>query len=48
MNIIPLSMEQEIAGRVSRIAGELSARGMDAILLSDFANLYYTSGTHCR
>lgn len=44
MNIIPLSMEQEIAGRVSRIAGELSARGMDAILLSDFANLYYTSG----
>ena len=44
MNIIPLSMEQEIAGRMSRIAGELSARGMDAILLSDFANLYYTSG----
>lgn len=44
MNIIPLSMEQEIAGRVGRIAGELSARGMDAILLSDFANLYYTSG----
>ena len=44
MNIIPLSMEQEIAGRVSCIAGELSARGMDAILLSGFANLYYTSG----
>lgn len=44
MNIIPLSMEQEIAGRVSRIAGELSANGTDAILLSGFANLYYTSG----
>lgn len=44
MNIIPLSMEQEIAGRVSRIAGVLSANGTDAILLSDFANLYYTSG----
>lgn len=44
MNIIPLSMEQEIAGRVSRIAGVLSANGTDAILLSGFANLYYTSG----
>ncbi len=44
MNIIPPSMEQEIAGRISRIARELSSQGIDAMLLSSFVNLYYTSG----
>ncbi len=44
MNIIPLSMDKEVAARTARIAAELSARGIDAMLLSSFANLYYTCG----
>ena len=44
MNIIPQQCNAEVAGRIGRIASELAARGIDAILLSNFANLYYTSG----
>ena len=44
MNIIPLSMDKEVAARTARIASELSACGIDAMLLSSFANLYYTCG----
>lgn len=44
MNIIPQACNAEVAARIERIAGELRARGIDAILLSSFANLYYVSG----
>lgn len=44
MNIIPLQMEQETASRAAHIAKELTFLGIDAMLLSSFANLYYTSG----
>ena len=44
MNIIPIQAKEEIASRTARIAEALSAQGVDAVLLSSFANLYYATG----
>lgn len=42
--MIPQGLSNEMALRASKIARELKNNGIDAILLSDNANLYYTSG----
>ncbi len=41
---IPVGWEEEIKLRLSRISDALSRAGIDAILIADNANLYYTSG----
>ena len=42
--MIPQGLNEEMALRVSRIARKLKDNGIGAILISDNANLYYTSG----
>lgn len=42
--MIPQSLREEMALRISRIANRMKTQGIDAILVSDNANLYYTSG----
>ena len=42
--MIPQGLQDEMALRASRIARKLKDNGIDAILISDNANLYYTSG----
>ena len=44
MNIIPFSMGNEIAARNARIAEAMAGEGIDAMLLSSFANIYYATG----
>ena len=44
MDMIPQGMEVELATRTERIAAKLRENGIDALLVSDNANLYYTSG----
>lgn len=44
MTITPLPLKQEIDSRIARIAHALQENGIDAMLLSNFANLYYTTG----
>lgn len=42
--MIPQGLQDEMALRASKIARKLKDNGIDAILISDNANLYYTSG----
>lgn len=42
--MIPQGLNEEMARRTSRIATMLKAQGIDAILVTDNANLYYTAG----
>ena len=42
--MIPQSLREEMALRISRIVNRMKTQGIDAILVSDNANLYYTSG----
>lgn len=43
-SFIPCGWEEEIKLRLSRISKALSTAGVDAIIIADNANLYYTSG----
>lgn len=43
-DMIPHGLSNEMALRNSRIADRLKSQGIDAILVSENANLYYTSG----
>lgn len=43
-SFIPAGWENEINARVEKIATQLKANGLDAVLLSDNVSLYYTSG----
>ena len=43
-SFVPKGWTDEIQARVSNIASALSAHGIDALLLADNVNLYYTSG----
>lgn len=42
--MIPQGLETELTERAQRIAEKLRENGIDALLVSDNANLYYTSG----
>lgn len=42
--MIPHGLNNEMALRISRIADRLKSQGIDAILVSENVNLYYTSG----
>ena len=44
IDIISVTDKEEMARRTARIAEALSANGIDAMLLSSFANLYYATG----
>ena len=43
-SFIPTGWENEINARVEKIATQLKANGLDAVLLADNVSLYYTSG----
>ncbi|MDD7653972.1 MAG: hypothetical protein SOY38_05630, partial [Sodaliphilus sp.] len=43
-SFIPTGWENEINARVEKIAAQLNANGLDAVLLADNVSLYYTSG----
>lgn len=43
-SFIPAGWENEINARVEKIAAQLRANGLDAVLLADNVSLYYTSG----
>ena len=43
-SFIPTGWENEINARVEKIAAQLKANGLDAVLLADNVSLYYTSG----
>lgn len=42
--MIPQGLKDELSARTGKIASKLREKGIDAILVSDNANLYYTSG----
>lgn len=42
--MIPQVLKDELSARTGKIASKLREKGIDAILVSDNANLYYTSG----